>query len=125
MIANLAMTLTGLWLAYHAIFATAAGATGAFETLLAGAAVTLLAVWARRTDIMTWPSATNMVLGLVILALTGAERTMGIDPLASFWVLLLCGITVAIVALWSMLYRPDEARAAIRQSVAASDQIAK
>jgi hypothetical protein len=123
MIANLAMTLIGLWFAYHAIFATAAGVAGPFETLFAGAAVTLLAAWARRTDLMTWPSATNMVLGLVILALTGVARTIGIDALASFWVLLLAGIAVAIVALWSILYRPDEA-AVRRPSVAASDQIA-
>ena len=120
MIVNLATTLIGLWLAYHAIFATAAGVAGPFETLFAGAAVTLLAAWARRTDLMSWPSATNMVLGLVILALTGAARTIGIDALASFWVLLLCGIAVAIVALWSILYRPEEAAIAQR-SVMASD----
>jgi hypothetical protein len=109
MIANLAMTFLGLWLAYHAIFVTAAGAAGKLEVALAGCAVLLLAAWARRTDIMTWPSGTNIVLGLVVLALAVAQQAVAIDPLASFWALLLSGITIAIAALWSALYRPDAA----------------
>jgi hypothetical protein len=48
-----------------------------------------------------------MALGLIILALTAAQRTVGVDSLATFWLLLLGGITVAIAALWSILYRPD------------------
>jgi|SRR6516162_2156637 len=107
MIANLAMILTGLWLAYHAIFSTPAGDTGLIGPTAAGVAVILLAAWARRTDVMGWPSGTNMALGLIILALTAAQRTVGVDSLATFWLLLLGGITVAIAALWSILYRPD------------------
>jgi hypothetical protein len=38
MIANLAMILTGLWLAYHAIFSTPAGDTGLIGPTAAGVA---------------------------------------------------------------------------------------
>jgi hypothetical protein len=113
MIANLGIALTGLWLVYHAIFSIASGDLGGIETGVAGAAVILLAAWARRTDAMGWPSATNIVLGLIIVASAIAQRGIGLDPLASFWVLLLSGITAAIVALWSVLYRPASATGAI------------
>ena len=109
MIANLALVLTGLWLAYQAIFSIPAGGAGPISTAAAGAAVILLAVWARRTDTMAWPSGTNIALGAIILALAAAQRAVGVDPLASFWLLLLAGITVAIAALWSFLYRPEAA----------------
>ena len=66
MIANLAMILTGLWLAYHAIFSTPAGDTGLIGPTAAGVAVILLAAWARRTDVMGWPSGTNTALSLII-----------------------------------------------------------
>src|SRR5215467_13975282 len=107
MIANLAMVLTGLWLAYQGIFALPAGDAGPVSTAAAGAAVILLAVWARRSDVMGWPSGTNIALGVIILALAAAQRAVGVDSLASFWMLLLAGITIAIAALWSVLYRPE------------------
>jgi len=109
MIANLAMVLTGLWLAYQAIFAIPAGGAGPLSTAAAAAAVILLAAWARRTDVMGWPSGTNIALGAILLALAAAQRATAVDPLASFWLLLLGGITVAIVALWSVLYRGETA----------------
>jgi hypothetical protein len=109
MIANLAMVLTGLWLAYHAIFSIPAGNGGPISTTAAGVVVILLAAWARRTDVMGWPSGTNIALGLIMLALAAAQRVVAVDPLASFWLLLLAGITVAITALWSILYRPKTA----------------
>jgi hypothetical protein len=72
MIANLAMVLTGLWLAYHAIFSIPGGSAGPTSTTAAGVAVILLAAWARRTDITGWPSGTNIALGLIMLALAAA-----------------------------------------------------
>jgi len=35
---------------------------------------------------------------------------IGVAPLVSFWIILRTGITVAITAMWSMLYRPAMAR---------------
>ena len=64
---------------------------------------------------MAWPSGTNIALGLIVLALAVAQRAVVVDPLASFWLLLLSGITVATGALWSILYRPDMATSASRR----------
>jgi hypothetical protein len=35
-----------------------------------------------------------------------------VAPLVSFWIILLVGIAVAILAMWSMLYRPETTRSA-------------
>jgi hypothetical protein len=107
MMANFATTLIGLSLAYRAIFSIPAGNLSQIEMLAAGIAVILLAVWARRTDLMGWPSGTTIVLGVIILLLAATHRTVGVDPLILFWMLLLIGVTTAIAALWSILYRPD------------------
>ena len=62
MIANLATILIGLWLAYRAIFSVPAGEMSQIELAAAGVAVILLALWARRTDFMSWNSGTNIML---------------------------------------------------------------
>jgi hypothetical protein len=112
MIPNFLTILIGLWLAYRAIFSVPAGEMGQIEMVSAGVAVALLALWARRTDIMGWHSGTNIVFGGIILLLAVAQRAMGIEPLVSFWMILLIGIAVAITALWSILYHPDAAQSA-------------
>ena len=112
MIANLLTILIGLWLAYRAIFSTPAGDVSQLELIIAGVVVILLAVWARRTDFMNWNSTTNIVLAAMILVLAAAHRAVSVDPLLSFWMILLVGITVAITAMWSMLYRSDFIQAA-------------
>jgi hypothetical protein len=107
MIANFVTILVGLWLAYRAIFSIPAGELSQTEMIVAGVAVILLALWARRSDLMGWYSGTSIVLGLIILVLAALNRMVGIELLVSFWMILLIGITVAIVAMWSVLYRPD------------------
>ena len=107
MIANFVTILVGLWLVYRAIFSIPAGELSQTEMIVDGVAVILLALWARRTDFMGWQSGTSIVLGLIILALVAVPRAVGVEPLVSFWMILLIGITVAIVAMWSILYRPD------------------
>lgn len=112
MIANSLAILIGLALAYRAIFSIPAGDMSQIEMIAAGVAVVLLALWARRTDLMGWHSGTNIVLGGIILLLAVAHRAVGVEPLVSFWMILLIGITVAITALWSMLHWPDTAQSA-------------
>jgi hypothetical protein len=112
MIANLATILIGLWLAYRAIFSLRAGDVNQMELAAAGVALILLALWARRTDSMSWHSGTNIVVAIIILLLAAAHRVVGVDPLVSFWMILLIGITVAIAAMWSILYRPEIVQAA-------------
>ena len=112
MIGNLLNILVGLWLAYSAIFANPAGAMN--NVALAGAAVAVIvfAVWARQADSLGWQSGTNIVLAAVLLVLAVLRWAIGVAPLVSFWIILLVGIAVAIVAMWSILYRRDLARSA-------------
>src|SRR5208282_6633916 len=99
MIANFATVLIGLWLVYRAIFSVPAGDMGQIELTAAGVAVILLALWARRTDFMSWHSWTNIVLAAFILLLAAAHRVFRADPLVSFWIILLIGIAVAVTAM--------------------------
>ena len=112
MIANATTILIGLWLVYRAIFSVPAGNVGQVEVIVAGAAVVLLALWARRTDLMSWHSVTNIMLGLIILLLGLARWSLGLTPPVAFWIVLLIGNAVAVIAMWSLLYRPAVAQAA-------------
>jgi len=112
MIANFTTVLIGLWLAYRAIFSLPAGDVNQIELTAAGVALILLALRARRTDFMNWQSGTNIVLAMIVLLLAAARWVIGVDPLVSFWMILLIGITAAITAMWSILYRPDSVQAA-------------
>ena len=111
MIANLVTFLIGLWLVYRAIFSIPAGDMSQIELIAAGASVILLALWARRTDFMGWNSSTNTVLAALVLLLAVAHWMVGVDPLVSFWMILLIGIAMAISAMWSILYRSNIAQA--------------
>jgi len=112
MIGNLLNVLVGLWLAYSAIFANPAGAMNNVALAAAAVAVIVLAVWARRTDSLAWQSGTSIVLGVSLLAMAVVRWLIGVAPLVSFWIILLAGIAVAIMAMWSLLYRPQTTRSA-------------
>jgi hypothetical protein len=112
MIGNLLNILVGLWLAYSAIFANPAGAMNNVALAAAAVAVIVFAVWARQTDFLGWQSGTNIVLAAVLLVLAVLRWAIGVAPLVSFWIILLVGIAVAIVAMWSLLYRPQMTRSA-------------
>ena len=112
MIGNLLNILVGLWLAYSAIFANPAGAMNNAALAAAAIAVIVFAVWARQTDPLGWQSGTNIVLAAVLLAVAVVRWAIGVAPLVCFWIILLVGIAVAIVAMWSLLYRPQTARSA-------------
>jgi hypothetical protein len=112
MIGNLLNVLVGLWLAYSVIFATPAGNMNNIALAAAAVAVIVFAVWARQTDPMGWQSGTNVVLGAVLLLAVAVRWAVEVAPLVSFWIILLVGIAVAILAMWSMLYRPETTRSA-------------
>ena len=112
MIGNLLNILVGLWLAYSAIFVNPSGAVNNAALAAAGVAVIVFAVWARQTDPLGWQSGTNIVLAALLLAVAVVRWATGVAPLVCFWIILLVGIAVAIVAMWSMLYRPTTARSA-------------
>jgi hypothetical protein len=110
MIGNLLNILVGLWLAYSAIFANPAGAMNNAALAAAAIVVIVFAVWARQTDPLAWQSGTNIVLAAVLLAVALVRWAIGVAPLVCFWIILLAGIAVAIVAMWSLLYRTQTAR---------------
>jgi hypothetical protein len=110
MIGNLLNVLLGLWLVYSAIFANPAGDMNIAALAASAAAVIVFAAWARRTDPMAWPGDTNLVLGALLLLVAVIRWAVYAPPLLSFWILLLVGIAIAVVAMWSMLYRPDTPR---------------
>jgi hypothetical protein len=112
MIGNLLNILVGLWLAYSAIFANPAGAMNNAALAAAAIVVIVFAAWARQTDPLRWQSGTNIVLAAVLLAVAVVRWAIGVAPLVCFWIILLAGIAVAIVAMWSLLYRPQTARSA-------------
>ena len=107
MIGCLLNALVGLWLAYSAIFAAPAGNMSNTRLAIAGAAVIALAAWVRQNEAGNWQSATNLALGSALILEAAARWAIEVPPLVSFWMTLLLGIAVAILALWSVLYRPD------------------
>jgi hypothetical protein len=109
MIANILNVLLGLWFAYSAIFSVPAGNANNAGLAAAAVACIVFAIWARRSDVMRWQSGSNIVLGAVLLAMAAVRWAVGIAPLVCFWIILLSGIAVAIIALWSLLYRPEAA----------------
>jgi len=112
MIANLLNVLIGLWLAYSVIFAMPAGEVSNIALAVSGIAVIALATWARHTDARGWYSATNLVMGGIVLLGALVRWAVEVTALVSFWAILLLGIAIAIIALWAVLYRPEPARPA-------------
>ena len=112
MIGNLLNILVGLWLAYSAIFANPAGAMNNVALAMSAIAVIVFAVWARQSDSLGWQSGTSTVLAAMLLAVAVVRWAIGVAPLVCFWIILLVGISVAIVARWSLLYRPQMTRSA-------------
>jgi len=110
MIANLLNVLVGLWLAYSVIFAMPTGEMNNIALAVSAVAVMVLAAWARRTDSAGWYTATNLVLGAILLLAAVVRWAVEVASLVSFWAILLIGITIAIIALWAVLYRPQAPR---------------
>jgi hypothetical protein len=111
MIANVLNFLIGLGVSYVAIFGTPARAPVPWILAPVGIAIVVLALIARRSDFSGWQSATNTVLGVVLLAVTLINSGVPISPLVTFWIDLWVGLTVASLALWATLYHPKEGAA--------------
>ena len=107
MIPNTVTVVIGIWLAYSAIFSNPAGEMNNIQLAIAAIVIVACGVMARVSDKMSWPGTTNIALGLVLGLLAAVRAYSAQTPMAPFWIILLCGIAVAITALWSILYRPD------------------
>jgi hypothetical protein len=108
MIANILNFLIGLGVSYVAIFGTPASASVPWILAPVGIAIVVLALIARRSDSSGWQSATNTVLGIVLLVVTLINWGVPLSPLVTFWIELWVGLTVASLALWAALYHPKE-----------------
>ena len=108
MIANILNFLVGIGVAYVAVFGTPASIRSPWILPVAGIAIIVLALVARRSDFSGWQSATNIVLGIVLAVAALVERAVAISPLVTFWIELWVGLTVASLALWAAFYRPKE-----------------
>ncbi len=106
MFANLFNVLLGLALVYSAVLRPSL--IGARPTLLfVAAACIFAAAWlARRSDTHPWQNNINMLLAVMLAGIT-ALRFAHV-PAAAFWSQFSVGTTVAVLALWAMLYRPPE-----------------
>src|SRR5512140_2315890 len=111
MIANVLNVLIGLGVTYVAIFGMPASAPVPWILAPVGIAIVVLALIARRSDFSGWQSATNTVLGVVLLVLTLINWGVPVSPLVTFWIDLWVGLTVASLALWAVLYHPKEGAA--------------
>jgi hypothetical protein len=107
MIPNLINTVIGIWLVYAAVLnPTELG--GRLEVFGAGVAAFAVAVWAYLADYIKWPATTAGALGAA-LALYSGFPTSEPSGFLTFWIALFVGIAVAIVSLWSALYRQPSA----------------
>jgi hypothetical protein len=111
MIANLLNTLIGIALVYCAVLSPSTLAGNAWGMLVAGAAVIVLALWARTTDAIKWFNTTNVILGAALVALGAMRVAIELHPLLMFWSVFWVGSIVAVFSLWPALYN-REARAA-------------
>jgi hypothetical protein len=109
MIANIANTLFGLVLVYSAILAPAPLRDTPWVLLASGAAIMVLALWARHSDRLKWFNLVNIVLGAALLLLGIAHAFTAVPALVLFWWVFWVGILVAVFAFWSALYTLDRA----------------
>jgi chromate transport protein ChrA len=107
MIANGVTVLIGLWLSYGAIFSNPPGNVNNIQLAIGAVVVVGCAIVGRLTNKMSWQSSTNLALGAILAALAAARAYFDQASVPSFWVILLAGIAVAIMSLWSILYREE------------------
>jgi hypothetical protein len=106
MIPNVLMTVIGIVLVYAAVLGPAM--MQPMNLLVAGAAIIACAVWARMSDHATWFSIANLIAGATLLVLAALQFVSQAPALILFWGVFWSGLIAAIVALWSLLYRPSE-----------------
>lgn len=107
MIPNLINTAIGIWLVCAAVLDPAR--IGRSDIVLAsGVVVFVVAIWAYQADYLKWPATTAGALGAGLAAYAGFQLFES-SGLVTFWIALFIGITVAVVSLWSVLYRRPSA----------------
>lgn len=107
MIPGILNTLIGLGLVYFSVFHLTLIEGRVWHLVVAGVAIVVLALWARRRDAMKWFSTTTIVLGVLLLLFGILQWTTPIAHLVNFWFVFFDGILIAVLSLWAALYGPD------------------
>jgi hypothetical protein len=108
MIAHILNALLGMWLAYAAILAPPLLSQSRWPMAIVGAAIVVLGVLARPGEHLKWAGTTDIALGGILAAAALAGAVAG-SAAFGFWIVLWIGVIVAVVSLWSALYRPRAA----------------
>ena len=106
MIPNLINTVIGIWLVYVAVLNPSLIGAGTWTIYASGLAIVVVAFWARASDFMTWYSSTNVVFGFTLLLTAGSQAILWSEAI-TFWVVFWTGISVGVISLWAVLYRPE------------------
>ncbi len=109
MIPNLINTVIGIWLVYVAVLNPSLIGAGTWTIYASGLAIVVAGFRARASDSVRWYSSTNVVLGFVLLLTAGSQAIIWSEAIV-FWVVFWTGISVAVIALWAVLYRPEVAK---------------
>jgi len=116
MIPNILNALLGIWLTYAAVFLVNRNGGIDVPLLISGAAIVVLSLWARRSDVLRWVAPVDIVMGLVLMVFAGLHLADWITKLAMFWGVFWVGVVVGVLALWAALYRPAGITAATAPS---------
>ncbi len=108
MIARILNALLGLWLAYAAILDPPLLSGSRWPMAIVGAGIVVLGLLARPGEHLKWAGTTAVVLGAILAASALAGAVAG-SAAFGFWIVLWIGVIVAVVSLWSALYRPRAA----------------
>ncbi len=109
MIANMLNALLGIWLTYVAVLKPAFANEPNWHLPAMAITVIVLAAAARASEYLTWVSTTNILVGVVLLALAALRHVQMAPDLLMFWGVFWAGIFIAVLALWAALYRPRNA----------------
>ncbi len=110
MIANSVNTILGLVLVYAAVLRPSLVDAQPINLLVAALVIIGCALWARRSDRMSWFSITNIIVGAAAVLLAVAHMSTRTPATVTFWGVFWIGIIVSVIALWAMLYRPESQR---------------
>jgi hypothetical protein len=107
MIPNLVNTAIGIWLVYAAVL-NPGEIAGRVSVLVSGVVVLVLAIWAYQDDYLKWPALTAGALGAAFAVYAGLLPSDS-SGFVTFWIALFLGSALAVVSLWSALYRQPSA----------------
>lgn len=103
MIPSLLEGLLGLWLVWVAVLDPALLESRAWIVALSAIVMVLLAIVALRLDYLKWPAVTDIVVGVILLAVSFTVAFT--SPTSTFWMLFWAGSVAGTVSLWSVFYR--------------------